>query len=156
MANAKVTVAQFKALKTQFAEVDNAIVQLYLDLGALAADDSWPEPEYQIGVIAMACHLMTLEGLGSDAVSRGFAQGMGDLQSIKSADLTLTRFARAAGQTPYQEWLQSTPCGKQYAFRLRMTRGGPRVAMAASGPLVSGYAKDAPLNGFGWPGVFGV
>lgn len=153
MAYPPITPALFKATKPQFVEVDDAAVQLYLDMGGLAADASWPEPEWRMGVIAMTCHLMTLDGLGTDAASRSFAKGMGDIQSIKSADLSLTRFAKAATSS-YQQWLQSTPCGQQYAFRLRMTRGGPRVAMAASSPATSGYAKDA--HSYGWPGVFGV
>lgn len=151
---AVVTVAQFKQIKPQFDAVGDDIVQLYIDMAGLSSDASWGEAEQTMAIIAMTCHLMTLDGLGSDKVSRSFAKGLGDMQTIKSADLTLVRFQREAGQTAYQSWLQSTPCGQQYYFRLKMSRGGPRVAMAASGAAVSGYAKDAPINAYGWPGVF--
>lgn len=155
MAYAEVTPAQFKAMKPQFAAVANEAVQLYLNASKRAADESWDEDYYPLAITAYACHLMTIDGLGTDAASKSHAKGMADLQTIKSADVTLTRFQRSAETTPYTEWLNSTPCGKQYAFMLRMTKSGPRVAMAASCPAVSGYAKDVPLhNAYGWPGVF--
>lgn len=154
MAYAAVTPALFKEAKPQFAAVSDNLVQIYLTMAGRAADESWPEEDYPFAVIAYACHLMTIEGLGTDAASQSHAKGMADLQTIKSADLTLTRFAKAASTTPYKEWLNSTPCGKQYGFMLKMLRGGPRVAMAASDCAVSGYAKDGIGNTYGWPGVF--
>lgn len=145
-----VTPERFKQIKTQFAAVDDAIVQFYLDTASRMVDGSWGEDQ-EFGEIAFACHLMTLDGLGTDANSKQSAKGFSDFQTIKSADVTLVRFQREASSTPYQEWLTSTPCGKQFAFMVKMIRGGPRVAMAATGHITSGYAKDAPL---GWPGVF--
>ena len=153
MALPEVTPAQFKQIKTQFAAIADEIVQLYLNMARRAADDSWDADDYPLAIMHYACHLMTIEGLGTDAASKSHSKGMADLQTIKSADVTLTRFQSAASTTKYSEWLASTPCGKQYAFMLRMNRSGPRVAMAASFPAVSGYAKDA-RNAYGWPGVF--
>jgi hypothetical protein len=154
MAYPEVTTAQFKEIKPQFDNVSDDVVQLYLNMAKRAADDSWDEDEYPAAIIAYTCHLMTIEGLGTDAASKSHAKGMADLQSVKSADITLTRFQRSAATTPYSDWLQSTPCGKQYAFMLKLAKSGPRIAMAASLPAVSGYAKDAPRNAYGWPGVF--
>ena len=153
MPHQTVTPALFKEVKPQFADQSDASVQLFLNAAGRVVDHSWDEDDYPLAVIAYACHLMTLDGLGTDAASKSFKTGRADIQTIKSADVTLVRFAKAAGSTPYAEWLASTPCGQQFAFMLRVNRSGPRVAMAASFPAVSGYAKDLPL---GWPGVFGV
>lgn len=153
MAYPAVTPAQFKEMKPQFAAVSDATVQIYLTAAGRAVDESWPEEDYALAVTAFACHLMTIDGLGTDAASKAHAKGTIDYQTIKSADVTLTRFQKSAETTPYSDWLSSTPCGKQYAFMLRMNKSGPRVAMAATCPRNSGYAKDAP-NSYGWPGVF--
>lgn len=153
MAYTPVTPTIFKQMKPQFNAVDDAVVQLYLNAAGRAVDESWPEEDYPLGVTAYACHLMTLDGLGTDAASKGFRTGQADFQTIKSADVTLVRFQKSAETTPYADWLGSTPCGKQYSFMVRMWKSGPRVAMAATLPCASGYAKDAP-NGYGWPGVF--
>lgn len=153
MAHVAVTPALFKEAKPHFNAVSDTLIQLYLNAAGRVVDDSWPEEDYALGIMAYACHLMTIDGLGSDAASKSFAKGKADFQTIKSADVTLVRFAKAASSTPYQEWLQSTPCGKQFAFMVRLLKAGPRVAMAASMPAVSGHAKDGPL---GWPGAFYV
>lgn len=150
MAYAAVTPAAFKVAKPQFVGVDDVLVQVYLDMAGRAADGSWDEEDYTNGVVAFACHLMTIDGKGTDAESRSHGKGMAEMQTIKSADLTLVRFQRAAGSsTMYQDWLASTACGKYYLMLLKLNRGGPRVVTGGCGAF-SGYAKDAT----GWPLVF--
>jgi hypothetical protein len=149
-----VTPAEFKAAKPQFAAVDDAVVQSYLDMAARVVDQSWTAGDYKNAIIAFACHLMTLEGLGTDAASQSHASGAAEYESIKSGVLTLTRFRAAAGATtPYMDWLNSTPCGKYFVFLLRLNRGGPRVATVSTA-MPSGYAKDWCGPAYGWPGVF--
>lgn len=150
-----VTVEQFKASKPQFALVENALVQIYLDMAGRVVDGSWDAKDMDDGQIAFACHLMTMDGLGNDSASRQWAKGMGEMQTIKSADLTLVRFQRSAGEgTEYVNWLAKTACGQFYGMLLRMNRAGPRIVTLNDGAArVSGYAKDAG-NRYGWPGVF--
>ena len=152
MAYVHVTPALFKTAKPQFAAVPDVTAQSYLDLAAVVVDDtSWPsQAAYNSLIISLTCHLMTLDGLAAE----GDSGGMSQYQTIRSGELTLTRFARAAGQTSYQDWLNSTPCGQTYAMLLNMLTRGPRVAHAAS-CMPSGYAKDWPGPAYGWPGVFG-
>lgn len=151
-----VTPAAFKAAKPQFAAVPNEKVQTYLDMAGRLVDETWTEGDYQPAIIAMACHLMTLEGLGTDAESRDVASGRAQYQSIKSGELTLTRFRSTAGEgTSYLDWLNSTACGRYFVFLLRLNRGGPRVVSVALPVGASGYAKDHPGPSYGWPGVFG-
>lgn len=155
MAYTPVTPAQFKQFKPQFEGVDDAVVQMYLTMaGFVGADESWPEDIYPYAIMSMACHLMTLDGLGSDAESKAEANGTAQYQTVKSADLTLTRYAREAGGSSYQQWLNQTKCGQFYYTLLEGAKSGPRV-VTVSGYCPSGYAKDWPGPAYGWPGVFG-
>lgn len=142
----------FKTAKPQFADVDNAVIQAFLDLAALLVTDEWPAAYRDAGTVAYTCHLLTLEGLGTDSESVGFADGTAHLQEIRSGSVTLKRFADAAAGSSYSDWLRSTTCGKTFYYMARGIRGGPRlVATPTIAP--SGYAKDSPLIG-GWPLVF--
>ncbi len=136
-----VTPAQFKAAKPQFAAVPDETVQAYLTLSErfTTGDDD--------ATILMTCHLMTLDGLGTDAASQSFVTGAAEYQSIRSGQLTLTRYQKAASTGSYGDWLQSTPCGRVFWQLIRATRGGPRVALGGRGGGYSYYAKDWPLFG---------
>jgi hypothetical protein len=135
------TPAQFKVLKPQFASVPDVRVQSYLDMAARIVFD----PDDQDALAALTCHLMTLDGLGTDASSKSFATGAASYQSIKSGQLTLTRYQKAAGGSSYADWLGQTPCGQFYALLLKMARGGPRIARGGPSRCITAYAKD------GWP-----
>lgn len=142
-----VTPTEFKAAKPQFSGVPDPTVQAYLNLAALWVDDSWPESLYRPATIAAACHLMTLDGLGADAESQAVAQGAAQFQSIKTGNVTLTRYSAAAGGQSFGDWLAGTTCGRFLLQLMRMQHGGPRVAMGGQGICTSGYAKD-------WPRLF--
>lgn len=156
MPYAPVTPAAFKQAKPQFAAVPDQTVQMYLEMAGRLVDETWAEGDYQPAIIAMACHLMTLEGLGTDVESRDVKSGRAQYQSIKSGELTLTRFRSTAGEgASYLDWLNSTACGRYFVFLLRLNRGGPRVISIALPVGASPYAKDHPGPSYGWPGVFG-
>ena len=155
MAYEAVTPAQFKAAKPQFGAVADATVQMYLDMAGRVVDQSWTAGDYANAIIAFTCHLMTLDGLGTDAASKSHASGAAEFETIKSGTLTLTRYAKeASADTSYLDWLNSTPCGKFFVFLLRLNRAGPRVATVSCAPGPSPYAKDWPSPSYGWPGVF--
>lgn len=139
-----VTPEQFKIAKPQFAAVPDATVQMYLDMAARYVFD----PENDDAIISFTCHLMTLDGLGTDAASTSWRTGAASYQSIKSGQLTLTRYQRAAGEgTTWSSWLGQTQCGQFYALLLKMERGGPRVVSGGVGRCVTAYSKDM----WGWP-----
>lgn len=141
------TPAQFKALKPQFSTVSDATVQTYLDLAGRMAFD----PENDDAVAALSCHFMTLDGLGSDAASQAQKSGTAGYQTIKSGQLTLTRFQKQSNGSSFSDWLNQTPCGQFYYLLQRAHRGGPRVALGGGGPRTSYYAKDWPMwvdNGY--------
>jgi hypothetical protein len=140
------TPAAFKLLKPQFAEVDDAVVQQYIDMGGRMVDTSWTQLDYTNAWAAFTCHLMTLEGLGTDAQSQAFASGASEFQTIKSGELTLTRFKAAGGDGGgLWSWMGSTPCGRYYVMLLRMNRAGPVGISVAGGGCTSPYAKDLPI-----------
>ena len=139
-----VTPADVKTAKPQFADVPDATVQAYIDLAERFVDTSWLPGDYQQAVIAMTCHLMTLDGLGSDAESKAQASGSAGYQTIKSGQLTLTRFRSEAEESMgYLGWLAQTSCGRFFGMLLRLNRGGPLVIRHSVG-CISPYAKDWP------------
>ena len=138
------TPAEFKTRKPQLAAVPDETVQMYMDMAARYAFD----PENPDAVAALTCHFMTLDGLGTDASSTSYRTGAASYQSIKSGQLTLTRYQRAAGEgTTFTSWLGQTPCGQFYALLLKWERGGPRVVSGGVGRCVTAYSKDM----WGWP-----
>lgn len=154
MAYEPVTTAQFKTAKPQFAAVPDVTVQQYLDMAGIWVDASWAESTYQPAIIALACHLMTLEGLGTDPASVANKSGLYGFESIKSGTLTLTRARGAGVQSDYKGWITSTPCGEFFYQLLRLNKAGPRVAVVSTAACLSPYAKDWPGPVYGWPGVF--
>lgn len=145
MAYEALTPAKFKELKPQFADVSDPVVQSYIDLASMWVDETWPEKAYQPAWAAMTCHLMTLDGLGTDAESQGQSSGAAQYHSIKSGELTLTRYQKDAGDMSYSDWLAQTKCGQFFLQLLKMGKGGPRVAMGGiNAGCVSPYAKDWP------------
>lgn len=145
MAYTPITPVRFKQLKPQFATVDDVIVQSYIDLAQLWVDGSWPERAWEAAQASIVCHLMTIDGQGTDAQSKLFKSGRSDFQSIKSGEVTLTRFQKSAADMTYLDWLSQTQCGAFFVQLLRMAKGGPRIAMGGVGGHQSGYAKDVPF-----------
>lgn len=142
-----VTPTSFKAAKPQFAAVADPTVQAYLDLAARVVGEGWLAADVDAALTAYTCHLMTLEGLGTDAASVSFAKGTAEFQTVKSGELTLTRFRSSQPvTTSYSDWLSSTQCGRFFLMLAKMNRGGPRQISITTCPP-SPYAKDWP-HGF--------
>lgn len=135
------TPSEFKALKPQFSAVANDRVQSYLDMAARIVFD----PEDDQALAALTCHFMTLDGLGTDAQSQSFADGSAEFDSIKSGQLSLTRYRAASTGSTFGDWLARTECGRFYAILLKMSRGGPMIARGGPAHCRTAYAKD------GWP-----
>lgn len=155
MAIEKVIVDQFKTAKPQFANVPDDTIQTYLDLAELWVDGSWPEKLYKPAMIAAACHLMTLDGLGTDAYSQSQKDGTALFSTIRSGQLSLTRYRQSSGDnSDYQSWLSQTPCGQFFLQLLRRVKAGPRVVTVSGMGCASPYAKDQHCGSYGWPGVF--
>lgn len=124
----KITPEDFKTLKPQFHAVADDIIAAYLDLSGLFVDKTWLNETYKAAATAITCHLMTIDGLGTDAESQSFKSGAQHYASIHSGQLTLTRLNAASnGDDGALTWLSSTACGKFYLMLLRLNKSGPRV-----------------------------
>lgn len=150
MACEQITAARFKVLKPQFAAVSDSVVAEYIALAQVWASGDWAEPVCEQVQAAVVCHVMTLDGLGSDSQSKMFAKGSGEYQTIRTGNVTLTRFrsaAERAGLTT-SDWFSQTPCGRMFLVLSRTLNSGPRVAVGSSGDCVSAYAKDLYRDGW--------
>lgn len=153
MACTPITPAEFKAAKCQFVDVANDTVQSYIDLAQVWAGGDWPDRVCKAVQVSVTCHLMTVDGQGSDPVSQSFADGSANYQSVRSGQVTVTRFrsqAEAAGRST-TDWFSQTQCGQMFLTLLRSFRGGPVAIPGGSGRCVTGYAKDAYRDAW-WSG----
>lgn len=150
MACTPITPAKFKTTKTQFSAVDDDTVQGYIDLAQVWASGSWPSSVCDHVQIALVCHLMTLDGLGSDQRSKNFQSGRNEFQSVRTGNVTLTRFRSTAERAGLStgDWFSQTPCGQQFMLFVRMFSSGARWVGAPTGHGTSGYAKDAYRDGW--------
>src|SRR5690606_4744978 len=138
MSYEKITVEQFKSAKPQFANVDDGVVQSYIDLAVIFTGACWPtEESFRASSIMMTCHLMTIDGLGTDPASQFFAKGISEFQSIKSGEITLARYQKMGTAGSYIDWLSSPPCGQAYYQLASMIFRGPLVAVGSIGHGVS-------------------
>lgn len=145
------TPARFKQLKPQFVELDDDVVQQYIELAGRFVDQSWLEADYETAWAAMTCHLMTLDGLGTSTEAELATAGGSRVTSLKSGTLSLTFAASASPPTQdeFSSWLGETACGRFYRVLLRLNRAGPRLLTAWGAGGHSGYAKDWPWIGRG-------
>lgn len=141
-----VTPASFKVAKPQFAAVADALVQSYLDLAGVWVDETWlGSPVEDHATIAVTCHLMTLDGLGTDPASLQYAMGTSEYQSVTSGSVSFTRYestAQSAGQST-SSWFGSTVCGRFFMTLVRQRGLGPIIGLGGSGEREPNtYAKD--------------
>lgn len=137
MAYTQATAADLKAKFPRFAAVADATVESYLTDARRRVDGSWTEDDRAMGEMLMACHLMTLEGLGTGTEAEIAAAGLGDFKSVRSGQFSFTRGEgdnMAAAGT-----LGSTSYGKRWADLARINRGGPRVGATGTVPNSSLY-----------------
>lgn len=150
MACTPITPTRFKTAKTQFTGVSDTVVQSYIDLAQVWASGGWPTSVCDQVQIALVCHLMTLDGLGTDQRSKNFASGRSEYQSVKSGNVTLTRFRSTAERAGLStgDWFSQTPCGQQFMVLVRMFMSGARWVGTPTGSGYSGYTKDAYRDGW--------
>ncbi len=144
MACEPITPAQFREKKQQFSDVGDVDVQNYIDLAQIWCGGNWPESLCQSAQVAVVCHLMTLDGIGTDRESREFRSGRGEFQTVKTGSVTLTRFrsvAEGAGLST-SSWFEQTVCGRHFLAMMRTVLSGPVYVGGSSSSAVSAYAKD--------------
>lgn len=142
MSRDAVTPELFKKIKPSFADVDDEVVQHYLDTASLSVGSLWPDNMYQAGIIALTCHLMTLEGLGSSDESKAAVSG--GMVRLKSASVDV-QVSQVAADAIAKGGYDATSCGREFKRLIGMLHAGPITVGGSSGQCASPYAKDWPL-----------
>ena len=154
MARVIPTPATLKAAKPRFAAVPDVTVQAYIDRASYDVDATWTEGDYAEAITLLACHLMTLEGLGTGAEAEANLQGLSGFKSMKSGQLDLTRFDKGSGGSSVPDPYGQTSYGQQFYALLVRNQSGPIVA-GGSYACGAANARDWPhLPGLAsaWPG----
>lgn len=136
MAYSNATAADLKAAFTKFAAVADATVEFWLERARRAVDQTWTEGDYAMGQMLLACHLMTLEGIGTGAEAEANANGLGEYKTVKSGALSLERFDN--GSKGSASAYDGTSYGKRFKALARINIGGPRVTPTGSIPEYDG------------------
>lgn len=133
----------------QFAAVAPSTIAAYIVRANRSVDATWTQGDYAFAIMLLACHLMTLAGLGTGTEAEMNAQGMAGFSMIRSGQLTLQRAATsggAGGEVP-SEWSGSL-YGKQFYALLRQNKAGPGLAAGVAPACVyPGY----PGGAYPWP-----
>jgi len=137
MAYTDATASDLKAAFPAFAAVADETVEFWLERARRQVDATWTEGDYAFAQMLLACHLMTLAGLGTGAESEAAASGTGDYRTIRSGSLTLERFDR--GDKAAQGEIGSTSYGRQFAALARQNVRGPRVMDTGAVPCPPPY-----------------
>lgn len=141
MAYTDATADDLKTAFPRFGAVADETVEFWLERARRSVDQTWTEGDYAMGQMLLACHLMTLQGLGTGAEAEAAAQGASDYKVIKSASITLERFDQGGSGAASGE-LGSTGYGRQFAALARQNVGGPRVAPTGTSPYPGGHYVD--------------
>ncbi len=133
MAYTDATAADLKAAFPRFADVEDATVEFWLTRARRSVDQTWTEGDYAMGQMLLACHLMTLAGLGTGAEAAAAAEGAAGFKSMRSGSFSLERFDNGNGGA--QSTIMSTSFGQQFSALARQNVGGPRVMPTGTVPF---------------------
>lgn len=128
-----------------FAAVSDTIVQYNIDRAARSVDDTWTEGDYTVAVELLACHYMTLAGLGTGTEAEINANGMSGFSMIRSGQLTLQRAATSGadgGDVPGQ-WGGSA-YGRQFWYLMRQNKPAVAVTDGTAYPFPGAYLAGYP------------
>lgn len=137
---AKPQPAHLTARYPAFADVERTTIAYWLVDAERQVDTSWMEGDYATGLMALAAHNMTLNGLGTGAEAEAAAAGASGFKTIRSGALTLERFDTGSGASA-SAW-SSTRYGSEFYALLRRNRAGPRVMPTGSLPTYPGHYVD--------------
>lgn len=137
MSYTQATADDLKEAFARFDAVASAIVEYWLTQARRRVDASWTEDDRAMGEMLLACHLMTLEGLGTGTEAEIASAGMGDFKSVKSGQFSFTR--SEGDNTAAAGTIGSTSYGRRWRDLAQINRGGPRVGATGAVPDYSLY-----------------
>lgn len=118
------TPADLQARYPAFASVGEPTIQIWLDDAARIVTEAWDDVDFRPGRMALAAHLMALQGIGSTDTVAGVS--LAGLTSFKSGTFSLTKSEAAASES-LRDGYGSTVYGREFAPMLRRNVGGPRL-----------------------------
>lgn len=134
------TNVEVKTRHPEFAGVADARVDLFISDATRRVDDTWVEDDQKPAIIALTCHLMSLEGepaLTASLASGGNTSGSANGKFLKRRKVgdTENEFAESAGtlaasqksSTAAKAGYRSTPYGSQFLKILELNHSGVRV-----------------------------
>jgi hypothetical protein len=124
------TAAEFKAAFPAFAAVPDAAIDQAISESTAYEDETWPDQQtYANGLMLLAAHFLTQQGLGTGAEAAAAAGGMSNFQRAKSGTFEFDRGAKAAsaGSDPFYDDLMSTAYGRRWAALAKRLFSGPLV-----------------------------
>lgn len=136
MAYTPASASDLKAAFPAFAAVAEDTIDFWLERARRIVDESWTEGDYSYGQMLLACHYMTLNGLGTGTDAQVNAEGLGDFKAVRSGQFS---FQRADSSNAANGEIASTSYGRQWASLARSNRGGVRITGTGSIPDDSPY-----------------
>lgn len=124
------TAAELKTRYPEFADVDNAIVTAAITDAAGDVDDSWREADYARAIMALAAHMMVMEGRLNSGVSLSpFAlTGFVKSESLGDASVTYGGVGEAGSSGSNKDGSYAlTTYGQRYMELMRKNHGGPLI-----------------------------
>jgi hypothetical protein len=138
------TAAEFKERFPAFAAVPDAAINQAFSEATAYEDETWPDQQtYANGLMLLAAHFLTQQGLGTGVDAIAAANGMSTFQRAKSGTFEFDRGAKTtgSGSDPFKDDLMSTAYGRRWlALAKRLF----------SGPLVLGGCWPIPGTIAGW------
>lgn len=122
------TVADFRALLPQFAAVDDATIQAWLDAAAATVDSTWGS-QADYAQIMLAAHMMSLAGIGPEKVASA------KVTSVRSGSLSFT--------LKNESEFERTSFGALFYPIFRSIHGGVRVTGTGDYPWPYGGEANA-------------
>lgn len=104
-----------------FAAVPPPIIANAIAEAQSRVDQTWLPGDYSIGIMLLAAHTMTLDGLGTGAEAAAGAAGALGFQSMRSGSLSLDRRS-PAGDDREPSLYDETTYGRRFLALLKVNR----------------------------------
>ncbi|MBI1179108.1 MAG: DUF4054 domain-containing protein [Alphaproteobacteria bacterium] len=114
-----------RAVFPAFTDTPDATVEYWITRAERSVDATWSDGDRTHATLLLACHLMTLQGLGTGAEAEAAAAGASGYKVMQSGSLRLERFD--SGGSDKDGGFGATQYGRQFLALLRLNKGGPRI-----------------------------
>lgn len=139
------TAADLKTRYPAFAAVPDVTVDAVIIEANRSVDETWTEGDYTQAIMLLSCHIMAMEGLGTDPDSQSNTGQMSNFQLIRSGQLTLQRKQSASASSGSADWYGLTRYGNRYLELL--ARNKPAVVTVWQPEQLDDRYYRVPFNG---------